>query len=601
MCGINLYVNKCSGPAEIILNNMMLATLHRGPDARGETWIEMDGYIAGFGANRLKISDPSDAANQPFHDDSHRYMLIFNGEIFNSESLRSVLEAEGQLFRTRSDTEVLLKWLIARGAQGISSLQGMFALIFADTAERKIFLARDPSGIKPLYYHVDGALLMASSDLRALLAGGVKTEIQTHQVDYYFNYRAVHYPDTMIRGIDQVIPGETLIWHRGEVSRSAAPRKATETGSTDPEKLAGQMEELLKAALIRHVAGDVPSGLLLSGGVDSTLLLALASANGLKLPTFSLVFGRDASANRAASRYGSEHRSLFFNQHSLDDFGEFIAGLDHPVADSGAYATWLICREASKEVKVVLSGAGADELFGGYNRHWAYHQYLHYRNNLRPLFPLARITRKLHITGFTDSTRLFMKGLSSLDTDPSRCFHNMVSLQAIPRAGGVPVYPAVNESPVNSLDSALEHDRLHYLIDDVLALSDGASMASSIELRVPYLDSPIVDFATGLPAGLRLKYGRKWILKEILNRHDGAEFTAMPKTGFGLPLSRLIFEPHNRHLWSLFENKNHPIFEAAGPDRVDYLLKRFHNRSVRYSQELWALLVLGHWLDQRFV
>ena len=601
MCGINLYVNKSSAPAEIILNSMMLATLHRGPDARGETWIEMDGYIAGFGANRLKISDPSDAANQPFRDDSGRYTLIFNGEIFNSSALRSVLEAEGQLFRTRSDTEVLLKWLIARGAEGISSLQGMFAFIFADTAERKIFLARDPSGIKPLYYHIDGALLMASSDLRALLAGGVKTEIRTDQVDYYFTYRAIHYPDTIIRGIEQVIPGETLIWHRGEINRSAHPRTAPNTGHLNPEELTEKLEELLKAALFRHVAGDLPSGLLLSGGVDSTLLLALASANGLKLPTYSLVFGRDSTAIRAARRYGGEHRSLFLDQLSLDDFSEFIAGLDHPVADSGAFATWLICREASTEAKVVLSGAGADELFGGYNRHWAYHKYLRYRKSLRPLFPVARLLRKLHISGFTDGTRLLMKGLSSLDADPDRCFRNMLSLQAIPGAGSAQTISAADEWPVNSLDRALEHDRLHYLIDDVLALSDGASMASSIELRVPYLDSQIVNFATGLPAELRLKHGRKWMLKEILNRHDGALFTGMPKTGFGLPLSRLLFEPYNRQIWSLFENKNHPIFEAAGPDRVDYLLKRFHNRSVRYSQELWALLVLGHWLDQRFV
>jgi asparagine synthase (glutamine-hydrolysing) len=603
MCGINLILDNRDGSLQEDLHAMNGAIRHRGPDAGGSTFLQLGSCRLALGANRLKITGVSDPADQPFSRPPGRFLLLFNGEIYNHTRIRRLLEAEGCGFETASDTEVLYRWLETRGEAGIASLEGMYALVFVDTLEKTILMARDPSGIKPLFYCRNTVRLMVSSELRGLLAGGWPARLQSGQAEHYFRYRAARPPETLLEGVYTLLPGEIRVWKNGQMSGVCADQGPNIAGADQSGNIIDRTESLLEQSLMRQLPSEVQAGLLLSGGVDSTLLLALARKLGIHLPCYSLEFSGlrkngESPALRAARQYGAEYHPLAADHTVLDEWPEFIRSLDHPVADSGAYATWLICRRASADVKVVLSGAGADELFAGYNRHLAFARYLKYRKLLLPAIPLLRGLGRLPFPQRPEALRLIRLGLNSLDADPGTTFRRMIGRNDLPGGDASAFDLTAGTEPVESLDRALEHDRRHYLVEDVLALSDWASMAASIELRVPYLDEPVVRFARALPGSERLRHGRKWILRALLGRHGGAEYARRSKEGFGLPLSRILFEPRWAHLWALFENKNHPIFELAGPDRTAFLLNRYHRRSEHYSQELWALLVLGHWLNE---
>lgn len=603
MCGINLILDNRAGSLKDDLHAMNCAIRHRGPDAGGSAFHQLGPYRLALGANRLKITGILDPADQPFSRTPGRFHLLFNGEIYNHHQLRHLLGEEGLGFETASDTEVLYRWLETRGEAGIASLEGMYALVFVDILEKTILMARDPSGIKPLFYCRDTNRLMVSSELRGLLAGGWPARLHSGQADQFFRHRSAHPPETLIEGIYTLLPGEIRVWKNGHMSGISADLGPNFTIPVQPAQLVDRTEALLEQSLLRQLPSEVPAGLLLSGGVDSTLLLALARKLGIQLPCYSLEFSSlrktgESPAFRAARRYGTEYRPLTADHTVLNEWPEFIRSLDHPVADSGAYATWLICRRAAADVKVVLSGAGADELFAGYNRHLAFARYLKYRKLLLPAIPLLRKLGRLPLPQRPEALRLLRLGLNSLDTDPDTTFRRMIGRSDLPGDDAAAFDRPAGMELIDRLERALEHDRQHYLVQDVLALSDWASMAASIELRVPYLDEPVVRFARALSGNERLRHGRKWILRELLGRLGGAEHAGQGKEGFGLPLSRILFEPRWAHLWALFENKNHPIFELAGPDRTAFLLNRYHRRSEQYSQELWALLVLGHWLNE---
>ena len=637
MCGIHFILDKqqqlsSSAP----LHRMMQESAYRGPDATGTLRIDQRDHTAWLGSHRLKISDPHPRADQPFVSPDGRYYLLYNGEIYNYYELRNQLLSEGVQFTTQSDTEVLLHWLIRRGALGLKDINGMFALLLYDRQEAICWAARDRHGMKPLYYTEDEQYLLLSSEAKSITASGlVEKVLREASFDSYLRFRYPPKGYTFFQNVAQLPEGHVLK-STGEQESSVASYLPTYPVAEDllwhpdqsEESLVIELEQRLTGAVLRHCATEVPSGLFLSGGVDSTLLLALLQQEGVPpLPTFSVVhqeqdrsFGtRDAYfAQQAARQYGTYHEAVTVTKDLLEEhFDAFIRHTDQPVGDSGAFMTYLLSQTAAQHVKVVLSGAGADELFGGYNRHWAYYRYLHRYPLLINLLSIAKAVASWLPTGVAHPLRqpfrLLKKLAEDLTDDPTETFANFISLAALRPLAGIPSgldqdhlhraerhqYQA-EDFMEEHLRYALEHDQHHYLCSDVLSISDTMSMAHALEMRMPYLDQDVVSFANSLPAVLRLQHGRKWLLRRLLDSKGGKIYTQRPKEGFGLPFGSWLRDPKMPLVRRYLEVPEALLYRYV-PHRQIMTLLRQHRRGTHdYSQELWSALTLSAWLEYHF-
>jgi len=623
MCGIHLIVAKksTSHPAHSALHRMMRVSTHRGPDATHTLhWLGNQRQVF-LGGQRLKITDLNDRASQPMISADERYALLYNGALYNFPELRNKLLGRGEIFSTHSDTEVVLKMLIWQGEAALAQLEGMFALAFYDRKEERLLLARDPSGIKPLYYAENDSFLLVSSSSQSIVASGlISTEVDPLQIDHYFCFRYPEKGRTLYRGIYPLKEGNYLTSTPSITTERKSFTFFTEDDS-DPApkepKVQERVEELLKDALLRHLTADVPSGLFLSGGVDSTLLLALMKAVGVPpVPTFSIVnnireknFGTHdyRYARQAAQQYGSYHREVPLTLSLFEkNFENFIQHLDQPIGDSGAMMTYLLSQEASQHVKVVLSGAGADELFGGYNRHQAYYRYLKYYPWFKWLSKPSKKAASVLPTGFNHPLRkpfrLFTKFAHSLSDNPRATFLQFVTLSQLRDCS-----QSWLENDCSSegnfvedhLSFALQHDQRHYLTEDVLQMSDVNSMAHGLELRVPYLDAPLMRYVQSLPAVFQLKNGPKWILRDLLNRYGGKPFTRRPKEGFGLPFGYWLQEGQSTVIRQHLEDAQLPVYGFISFKQVNQLLTSHRKGYHDYSAELWTVLLLSAWLSRQ--
>lgn len=596
---------------------MQAVTTHRGPDHAGETHFLIRDARVFMGANRLKIHDVTKRSNQPFQDSGGRYSLVFNGEIYNYYDLKNELIQEGCVFRTSSDTEVLLNWLIKKGRQGIENLSGMFAFVFSDRELGIVLAARDQWGMKPLFYTHTESQIVISSELRGVLASGlVERRLNRNQVAHYLQYKYAGRPETFYEHVFEMEPGCSFVYEDGKVDIDAFLNTSGKSKEMEPgagsTRFSSDVERLLRSSLVTHLQSDVPVGLLLSGGVDSTLLLALAREEGYTMPSFSIVNRKsDASygtedykyARMAAGQFRSEHEVMEVDDAILKGFYEFVEQLDQPVADSGAWMTYLICKKASDSVKVVISGAGADELFGGYNRHWAFNKYLQHRKALMALLPAIRLLGPVLPDGgiipMRKQLRLFKKWALSLDEDPGTTWNRMIGMPEFMVRQKMDFWPEKPDLRIN-MNFALEHDRSQYLISDVLAVSDRMSMRNSLEMRLPYLDDTLTDFIRNIEPEYLLSRGGKTILKEILNTYGGKKFTARKKEGFGLPIGNWFKNKKHDYLWELYSEDGHLIFDFVKREKILGLIKTHRRGTADLSQELWSILVLGNWLAKEF-
>ncbi|MGV3502662.1 MAG: asparagine synthase (glutamine-hydrolyzing) [Adhaeribacter sp.] len=621
MCGLNLILDRHGKLGADPIRRMVAATRHRGPDASGIQERACGQGRIWFGHNRLKIIDTSDQANQPFRSDDGRYLLVYNGEVYNYRELRRELQSQGCLFRTESDTEVILQLLVSQGSGALARLKGMFALAFYDTWLQQLWLARDPFGIKPLYYADTRDYLVVSSSIPGILAAGlVPKELLPGQVQHYLRFRHAAGPQTFYRHIQALPLGGLLSWQAGrpvpDLSRDAGPAP----GPAVPfPALVGKTEELLQASVQRHLVADVPLGLFLSGGIDSTLLLALLHQAGHRhFPAFSIThapadrsFGTDDGhfARLAARLYQAEHTCFEVKETLLQETDAWVASLDQPIADSAGLLTAYLSRQVKPHIRVALSGAGADELFGGYNRHRAFALYLQYHQLVRVgrtgLQPLAGLLPTAFAHPWRKQAVLLRKLAYKLQDDPGQTFLNFTSmdrqLHALWRlADQQESLRPQQRSQEEWLRWALHHDQHHYLADDVLALTDGSGMSQGLEVRTPYLDPDLAGFLACQPAGGLFRGGQKWILKQILARHQGAAFLKRPKEGFGLPLGRWLRRPGNRHLFAELQDSSQPVYDFIGYEATRQLLDRHQSGRQDLSAEVWALVVLAKWLHKNF-
>lgn len=583
---------------------------HRGPDGDGVYTEVFPNKICHFGHTRLKIIDTHDRNQQPFRSECGRYTLIFNGEIYNFQTLREELTREYPdiKFRTAGDTEVLLHLLIREREKCLSRLEGMFAFAFMDKAEDYILLARDPFGMKPLFYSENGPFWLASSEIKGILASGLVTaKLHTACIPFYLRYKFAPKPLTFFEGIFELPEGHAIRIQYGEKVPFdyRQPNAKNQTGTSEKENLI-LLNELLNQSVKSHLIADVPIGLFLSGGVDSTLLLALLREEGLrKFPAFVMGNGSAAGsfgtndydfARRAAKMYEADLHEISVEPDILHHIPEFVGSLDQPIADGAGLLTFLLSKAVSTEAKVALSGAGADELFAGYNRHKAFHFYIQHQSALSATLPFLRAGAYFLPAGFDHparkSFRLIKKFVHTLDKNPEKTFHNFCG-SAFPDI-------SASYSPVFSLNDALSFDRENYLVSDILMMTDQTSMAHSLEVRMPYLYPPLLQFSQEMGAEYLIKNGKKWMLKRLLEAKGGKAFCDRPKEGFGMPIGKWIRNPDNKE-WQVFlRNTRHPVFEWINPSVFANMLDQHMASKADHSPEITAMLILMTWINGNF-
>lgn len=621
MCGINGVLDRTGHLGRAPVDAMNVATVHRGRDNTAQQTLSCASGEWHLGHNRLSVIDTSDAANQPFRSPDGRYSLIYNGELYNFPELREELAADGVRFTSTGDTEVIL-WLLARhGVAALDRLNGMFALVFVDTHDDVTIIARDRSGMKPLYWWDDGSRLVVSSELHGVLASGLMAkELDASQVNHFLRFRFARKPRTFFAGINELLEGHVMEVRggvRSDPRRFTSPSTVADPSGGSTDDLLDELERLLIAAIRRHLIADVPVGLLLSGGIDSTLLLALIDhADLARLHTFSIVndaseasFGtEDFKYSRlAATQYGDyPHVEVPTDAGILDGLGDFLANMDQPIADQASLLTFLISRAARRDVTVALSGAGGDELFAGYNRHDAFNRYLRFRRVLGPTAPaLRRLGRRLP-TGsdhrFRKQLLLAQKFTAAVGVDPGDTFRRMQGL------GGFHDLPtevrpwAVGDaaSADAHFGAALEQDLHQYLVSDILMMSDFQSMQSTLETRIPFLDRELLDWVAAIPPRFLISRGRKWMLGELLRRHDGAPYVDRKKEGFNMPLGTWFARPDQQHFWEFLGRPDAMIWDHVDPAMAGELFRSHQAEETDRTPELFALLTLHSWLERNF-
>ncbi|MDG1276169.1 MAG: asparagine synthase-related protein [Algoriphagus sp.] len=587
MCGIHLIWGK--GANKESIDVLLEAGRHRGPDQEASLspwpglWV---------GVNRLKIKHPGPEADQPFWSPDGNYFLIWNGEIYNFQSLGKQLEMMGVTLITRSDTEVLMHWLRIFGNKGLETIEGMYSLILVNLIEKSILVARDKNGEKPLYFSQDPDRLIISSDARGIHKIK-KTTIDSDQFGYYFYLRTPLPGKTLFKGVREWKANRNSWIHQHSTFRwdTIAPKVSSELNPS-----ISTFREELQIVVDRQFQADVPVGIQLSGGADSALLYTLwYQQTGIKLPAYTIQpeekyrkkYNDGIAATRFLSQIPADHQLLEVNQQSLlSNWEDYLQSIDVPVGDSAGFLTWMIGKEAKKNVKVMISGAGADELWGGYRRHQAFDFYL---KNKKILLSLRQVLQKLPLG------REGHKFFSSIRSDSRRTFLNFEALRPVPHELAEDFERLFQAKEITYLD-ALDFDRQNYLVQDILRIQDSALMAHGIEGRAPYLDERMIRLQKSVQDPEVLK-GKPWI-KSSLRDLDLAWIANRKKTGFGLPLQEWFREdgPFSQHAFQsikAFEKTHGQDF----PKEMRELARNPESGVKNHFLILYNLFLIADWLN----
>lgn len=558
MCGIAGFFAKgeWAGPREpaSMLDAMQAALLHRGPDGQGR-WIDAS-RVAGLAHVRLAILDTSPAGAQPMRSDDGRFVISFNGEIYNFQALRAELQAEGCTFRTRSDTEVLLALLQRHGAAGLPRLRGMYALALWDVEARRGLLARDGFGIKPLYYAEAADGLVFASELRALLAAGaVRVQLDPAAIAGFFATGSVPEPATLVRGVRMLPPGHVLAWTGGSASLDAFWEVGfPESVACSEASAIALTRSALEDSIAAHFVSDVPVGLFLSGGIDSTALLALARGTGQAdgLATFSIAvddpaFNEADVAATTAREFGVAHHVMQLDAATArDGFSHFIDSMDVPSVDG--FNTWTVSRLARAHgIKVALSGLGGDEVFGGYP---SFRQVPRLHAGVRAMRRVPLLARSVgralggaHASrwrraaellgrdgGLDDAYRAYRGVFPMADAVRLAAHFTGASEQAVCES----LQTASASLPGGAANAVSYLELTRYMRNQLLRDSDVMSMAHGVELRLPLVDQRLFDWVSAIPAALRLQPGKKLLLDAV--PEVPARVRNARKRGFSFPI-----------------------------------------------------------------
>lgn len=611
MCGICGVVNlKSDTPvSETLIRRMAEVSRHRGPDDEGYYF----GRRIGLGHRRLSIIDLS-GGRQPIENETGDIRIVFNGEIYNYEALAASLKVAGHSFRTRSDTETIVHAYEQYGLDFVDRLRGMFALAIWDEPRTRLILARDRMGIKPLYYTVRNDRLLFASEIKSILQDpSVPREMDEDALEYFLSLRYVPDPLTMFRGIYKLLPGSILVAENGAVE----VRRYWDLIYREPEEenwksWLDRFEEKARETVACHLVSEVPLGAFLSGGIDSSLVVAFMSllGSGNPVKTFSVGYkdkphvSEFRYARQVAERYRCDHRELEIEP---GEFSEFIPRmvwhLDEPVADAACLPLYFLSELTRKHVTVILSGEGADEMLAGY--------YL-YRKMLLVdrIRTLPGIGKLLSASGRLVPQGKLRRYLLSADSPLDRRYRGISTAFTEEQLGRLCPWrrnpgdllesftSSIFErtADLHPLNRMLYFDARVYLPGDLLIKADKMTMAWSLELRVPFLDHEFVELAAEMPIRAKLD-GRttKRIAREVASRLLPREIIERPKRGFPVPIEEWFAEQLDSFSRKVLLSEKSSIAEIVDRSEVDRLLERHRSRREDCSDRIWTLLVLENW------
>jgi asparagine synthase (glutamine-hydrolysing) len=618
MCGIcGVVAAEREGAPDLeAVARMSGHLVHRGPDDDG---LFNEGRVA-LAARRLSIID-LDHGHQPIANEDGSVVVVQNGEIYNYRELKRELESRGHRFATDCDTEVLVHLYEEEGEGFVERLRGMFAIALWDKHRQRLLLARDRFGIKPLYYrHVGGGLSFAS-ELKAMLEQpGFSREIDPKAVAAYLAFNSIPAPLTIFAEARKLLPGHLLIWEGGEVRQRRyarpGPPPADELRRGSMDELAAELREVLDDSVRAHLVADVPVGVLLSGGVDSGGLAALASAHvDEPLRTFSIGFeeaGFDelSRARLVAERYRTDHHELVLRPDAVELLPKLVEAFDEPFGDSSALPTYIVSELASGQVKTALSGEGGDELFGGYYTYVA--DLLSRRvGRLAPLArPLAEALPSRHDrVGFDYKAKRFARAAALPPLERHHGWKEIFSSEqrrelAGPAASAWDPLDLYRERYAETegaepLARMQDVDLGIYLVDDLLVKTDRLSMAHSLELRVPFLDPKVAEFAFSLPTRMKVRgFAKKRLLRHALEPLLPGEIIHGRKQGFSIPIAAWLrgpLEPFAREVLAPGAVERQGLLDPA---TVTPILDRHSSGREDLSRQIWGLMALTLWFDR---
>lgn len=618
MCGIAgafTYAGSDAGCVERV-RTALTCLAHRGPDDEG--LYQMGRCV--LGQRRLSIIDTSSAGHQPFTDDGGRYTITFNGEVFNYQELRAALEAQGHSFRSHSDTEVALRLYALKGPAFLHDLNGFFALAIHDKDTDDLFLARDRFGVKPLLYAEHEGHLLFASELRALMAMDVTRNVDGTSIHQYFDLQFVPAPDSALSGVRKLVPGEcaTVNAHGIRTERWYDLPKAARR-ARPPHDVKSELYSLLDDAVKLRLIADVPVGTFLSGGLDSSIVSALAKRHHADLRTFSIGFPEEPyfdeteHAERTAAHIGSTHTTFKLTRDDLAEaYPRFLASIDEPFADSSALPSFVLCERTKRHVTVALSGDGADEVFGGYRKHQAE---LRMRapglaeRMVSMLGPLWSAMPRSRNNTLSDTARKLRRFSELAGRDAAERWWHLAAQGAEAREQrllqlpfNADVFSERKNALVRSLGSSgdmnefLLADMQSVLPDNMLHKVDLTSMAHALEVRTPFLDRRIVELAFSLPSQKKFVRGHgKQLLRETFGHLLPTSTNARRKQGFDVPLRSLFLGPLAPLVAELTTGD---LLRSAGvdPAKAEAVKARLSSSDPDESQAtVHALLVYVSW------
>jgi len=612
MCGFVGQINfdKEDFVKEQNIRKMLDTIVHRGPD-ENRTFISKQ---FGIGFARLSIIDLEDGS-QPMLDNSENFVIAFNGEIYNYRQLRKELENKGVVFNTNSDTEVLLELYKNEGLNCLQRLRGMFAFSIYDIPNKTLTIARDHFGIKPLYYFNNNNSLIFASELKAILATNKSSkEIDFQALDSYFSYGYIMAPNTIYKQIRKLMPGHYIqikLDKRTDIHQSKYWYPSfSENNITTFDEFKRSIKESLSQSVLAHLISDVPVGAFLSGGLDSSSVVSLIPEEQREnLKTFTIGFSESNYnesdfARDSSNIYGTKHYELKLKVESALEIEKFVKMYDEPFGDSSAIPTYFVSKLAAEHVKVVLSGDGGDELFGGYE----YYKRLIWMRKLpipyslrHPFFlSLSRWLpdnypgKRFSYTLAQKKDDYFFYFMQTWELEKKRLFNKDVYDNIyLNQAKDQKIEIFKNSSSNNFFSKIFETDVLTYMSDDILTKVDRASMANSLEVRVPIIDKEVFAIASQIPLKYKIKNDKgKYIFREAMKENLSSQVFNGKKKGFTIPVNKWFKQDFNEYLG---DHLNSPLLkEYFQQDYINKLLNRKDLGSL--STRLWPLIMFSSWL-----
>jgi asparagine synthase (glutamine-hydrolysing) len=622
MCGIcgifNYSANQAPPVVQGVIEKMCGRIAHRGPDDSG---VHVEGPV-GLGNRRLSIIDLT-KGHQPIYNEDGNVVIVYNGEVYNFKEIRQDLVKRGHVFATDTDTEMIVHAYEEYGVDCVHRFNGMLSFAIWDGKKKRLFIARDRLGIKPLFYTVKNGSLTFGSEIKCVLENGeVNRGINFQALDHYFSLGYIPCPHTIFKGIWKLPPGHWLVCDQSGVAIHRYWDVDFEEGNGRREEdLCEEFIDLLRSSVKYRLISDVPLGAFLSGGIDSSLIVALMSeVSSLPPRTFSIgfddaLYDESPFSEMLARKYGTVHHNFVVKADIEDVLGQIVEAFDEPFADDGAIPCFHVCRETRREVKVALSGLGGDELFGGYHRYLGFQMSQAARNlplskiglwnRLVQLLPeskgggytVDRIKRFVEALPLSPAER-YINYLFFMNGSRRKGFFNGDVYRLMDTRGNFEELSSIYERPRTNdeINKAYYLDFMTYLPEDVLALTDRMSMWHSLEVRVPFLDHRLVEFSAKLNPKIKIKnLAMKYFLKKAARAYLPEVILKKRKQGFVGPMPLWLMRDLRDYTLEVLSGENLKRHGLFNQEAVNKILYEHMNLKRKHETLIWAMLVFDRW------